>query len=79
MQTISGNYGTIIDAMHQKYRGQEQQQEGYYNPCSVAKILLADDDVLSNLALRSMIEQSGLYRVFTFYNGVDVRTFLCAR
>ena len=43
-----------------------------YNPCTVVKIILADDDILSNLALRKMIEEDGQYQVFSFYNGVDV-------
>eukprot|EP01022_Parablepharisma_sp_SALTPOND_P023728 TRINITY_DN50_c1_g1_i1.p1 TRINITY_DN50_c1_g1~~TRINITY_DN50_c1_g1_i1.p1 ORF type:complete len:966 (-),score=71.76 TRINITY_DN50_c1_g1_i1:1283-4180(-) len=68
-QAISGNYGNIVDEVYEKYN---KKQEAYYNPCTIAKVLLADDDILSNLALRSMIEQTGLYKVFTFYNGVDV-------
>jgi len=33
---------------------------------------LADDDGLSNMALRNIIEQAGKYQVFAFYNGKDV-------
>lgn len=36
------------------------------------KVLLADDDLLCNLAMRGLIEGIGKYQVFSFYNGVDV-------
>ncbi len=66
---MGGNYGQVIDEMFDKYNVKSTDA---YNPCNVVKIILADDDVLSNLALRSMIEQAGAYQVFPFYNGVDV-------
>ena len=68
-QTIGGDYGKTIEELFNKYN---VNKETAYNPCTVVKILLADDDILSNLALRKMIEEDGQYQVFAFYNGVDV-------
>ena len=36
------------------------------------RILLADDEVLSNTALRAMIEEGGKYQVSYFFNGLDL-------
>lgn len=38
--------------------------------------MLADDDLLSNLAMRGMIESLGKYQVFSFYNGGEVLIIL---
>eukprot|EP00826_Nyctotherus_ovalis_P059639 TRINITY_DN830_c0_g6_i1.p1 TRINITY_DN830_c0_g6~~TRINITY_DN830_c0_g6_i1.p1 ORF type:complete len:125 (-),score=38.90 TRINITY_DN830_c0_g6_i1:28-402(-) len=39
------------------------------------RILLADDEVLSNTALRAMIEECGNYQVNPFFNGLDLCNF----
>jgi CheY-like chemotaxis protein len=39
------------------------------------RILLADDEVLSNTALRVMIEEGGKYQVNPFFNGLDLCKF----
>ena len=36
------------------------------------KVLLADDDVFSNLALKSMIEKSGKFQALPCFNGQEV-------
>lgn len=48
------------------------KKEESFNPCNVKKIMLIDDDTLCNFGARSMIEASGRYQVFSFYNGADV-------
>jgi hypothetical protein len=58
-----------VQEVYEKYYGPEG---GVANPLSEPKILLADDDIFSNMALRSMIESSGQYHVHSFYNGADV-------
>ncbi len=70
---MTGSYGKLVEKVLRKHQTTEYEN---LNPCKVAKILLADDDGLSNMALRSMIEQSGKYQVFSFYNGLDVSYFL---
>ena len=74
--TLGGNYAHIVDELYRKYGmvGAES-----FNPCRVAKLILADDESLSNLALRSMIEREGKYQIFSFYNGTDVGSAGLAR
>lgn len=35
-------------------------------------MMLVDDNLLGNMAMRSMIEGIGKYQVYSFYNGIDV-------
>ncbi len=55
------------------------EKDGYNNPCRVVNVLLADDDVFCNATLASIIETSGQYRVFPFYNGAAVCKFFETR
>jgi hypothetical protein len=66
---MGGNYGQIVDELYKKYNVPGPES---FNPCRVAKLILADDESLSNLALRSMIEREGKFQIFSFYNGTDV-------
>lgn len=69
-QATGGNYGEVVQRLHEKCNVKEG--EGF-DPCRVVNVVLADDDVLSNMALRNMIEQQpGKYQVFPFYNGLAV-------
>ena len=62
----------MIEELYHKYNIEEKEQ---FNPCKIVKILLADDDVFSNFLLRKLLEDSGEYQVFQFYNGADACTF----
>jgi len=69
---MGGGFGQMIEDLYQKFNVEAGEQ---FNPTKIIKIILADDDILSNLALRNMIEQGGGYQVFQFYNGMDACTF----
>ena len=68
-ETIGGGYGQVVEELYHKYNVKDQER---FNPCKIAKIMLADDDIMNNLAMRTMIEHDGKYQVFSFYNGVEV-------
>ncbi len=70
-KTIGGTYGKLVDALYRKYN--MTAKDGYSNPCRVINVLLADDDVFCNTTLTTIIESSGQYRVFPFFNGSSVR------
>ncbi len=71
-QVLGGSYGNMVDEL---YRKCHVKAADFYNPCSVVNVLLADDDVLSNMALKKIVESSGNYRVFPFYNGLSASEF----
>jgi hypothetical protein len=67
---MGGDYSRMVDELYKEYNVNKDKA---YNPCTIVKILLADDDVLSNSALRRMIEQDAKYQVTNCFNGVEVR------
>lgn len=66
---MGGGYNQVIEGLYNKYHIKESE---VFNPCKISKIILADDEPLSNMLMRRMIEEGGKYQVFQFYNGVDV-------
>ena len=63
---IGGNYRRLIDEMYQKYNVK------VCNPCKQKNIILADDEATCQSMIKQMIERSGDYKVFGFFNGADV-------
>ncbi len=70
---MGGNYGKVIEDLYKKYNINDKER---YNPLTVKKIILADDDPNSNYTLRATIEQCGRYQVLPFYSGADVISLL---
>ena len=66
---MGGGYNQVIEGLYHKFNVKESD---VFNPCKITKIILADDDPLSSMLLRRMIEEGGKYQVFQFCNGVDV-------
>lgn len=58
----------LISDLHEKCK-----DDGEFFSSSETKILLADDDPMSNYALRGMIERSGKFQVIPCYNGLEVK------
>lgn len=63
--TCGGKYGSIIEEMYQKYNVK------VYNPCKSIKLILADDEGVCQMAVKSMIEHAGDYEVFAYFNGSE--------
>lgn len=63
---ISEDYRKLINELGKNY------DVKVYDPEKVKKILMADDDVTSLSILKNMIEKTGDYKIFSFYNGLDV-------
>jgi hypothetical protein len=63
---ISKDYRKLINELSKNYDVE------VYDPEKMKKIVMADDDVASLAILKSMIEKTGNYKVFGFFNGLDV-------
>ena len=59
----------LIEEMCDKY---QLNKDMITPPPVAAKVLVADDNVFCNTALKGLIESCGNYQVLTFYNGADV-------
>ena len=55
------NFGKIVEDLYKKCSVNVSEQ---FNPNKLIKILFADDDVMSNMTLKSMIENEKKYVVF---------------
>lgn len=64
---MEGTFGSTVEALFKCYK--ISVGDGYKNPCRVINVVLADDDVFCNATTTKIIEASGQYRVFPFYNG----------
>ena len=67
--TFGGRYCPTIEEMYDISKVSPAER---IKPWKVAKIILADDDVLSSMALRAMIESTREYKAVPFYNGLEV-------
>lgn len=65
----SAYYDKILGELCNKYNVKEHD---HFNPYKVTRILLADDEILSNTALRAMLEEEGKCQVTPFFNGLDL-------
>ena len=63
---MEGRFVTLAKEIQNKFGVKNS-----YNPLSVTKIILADDNPMCNNTLRLLIEQVG-YQVHPCFNGVDV-------
>jgi len=64
--SMSEDYRKLINQLGKNY------DVKVYDPERMKKIIMADDDVTSLAILKNMIEKTGDYKVFSFYNGLDV-------
>ena len=67
------NTGTFEEIKHKSLMSESSQE------CTAERrsVLLADDDVLSNLAVKTMIEKEGKYQVASVFNGREVIVAVC--
>lgn len=54
------------------YEDLKNNNDEPYTLSKLSKVLLADDDVMSNITLRGMIERSGKFHIISCYNGLEV-------
>ena len=66
---MGGGYNQLVEKLHTKFN---MTGNDGFNPCKITRILLADDDPISNYSLKAMIEQDSNYQVVSYYNGADV-------
>lgn len=63
----------MVNDLYTKFNRRDSE---YCNPYNVFKIIMADDDIMCNTALKTMLEKLGKIQVYSFYNGVNV-IFFC--
>ena len=73
-QSTQEQYDQILEEIKQKQR-ESMSSLGNTNE-KLVKLLLADDDVFSNLAVKTMIEKTGKYQIFSCFNGQEVSNYL---
>jgi hypothetical protein len=66
---MCGNYGQTINELHKKFHLTNAES---FNPCNCGTIILADDDTISNMTLKKMLEATNKYQIVSCYNGLEV-------
>ena len=73
-ETMGGGYNQLVEKLHTKFN---MSGNDGFNPCKITRILLADDDAISNYSLKAMIEQDSDFQVVSYSNGAEVLIFCC--